>query len=86
VTPDEFRLYGHQLIDWIADYRERVAERPVMAQTTPGAIKAQLPSAPPEEPEPFDAILEDLDRVVLPGLDRCRGGDDRLAAPDAGTV
>jgi aromatic-L-amino-acid decarboxylase len=68
VTPEEFRLYGHQLVDWIADYREGVAERPVRAQTAPGAIKAQLPHAPPDEPESFEAILEDLDRVVAPGL------------------
>jgi aromatic-L-amino-acid decarboxylase len=68
VTPEEFRRYGHQLIDWIADYRTRVAERPVMARTTPGEIKRQLPPSPPDHPEPFDAVLADLDRIVLPGL------------------
>ncbi|HSF99568.1 MAG TPA: aminotransferase class V-fold PLP-dependent enzyme [Vicinamibacterales bacterium] len=68
MTPEEFRRFGHQLIDWIADYRERVGERPVMARTKPGAVKAQLPASPPEEPEPFDAVLADLDRIVMPGL------------------
>jgi aromatic-L-amino-acid/L-tryptophan decarboxylase len=68
MTPDEFRTAGHQLIDWIADYRTRVAELPVMARTAPGEVKAQLPSAPPLDPEPFDAILADLDRVIVPGL------------------
>ncbi len=65
MTPEEFRRYGHQLIDRIADYRATVAERPVMAQTAPGEIKAQLPSAPPDAPEPFAA---DLDTIVMPGL------------------
>jgi len=68
MDPSEFRARGHQLIDWIADYRERVAERPVMAQTAPGDIKRQLPASPPEAPEPFDDVLRDLDRVVMPGL------------------
>ncbi len=68
MTPEEFRRRGHELIDWIADYRARVADRPVMAQTAPGAIKAQVPAHPPEAPESFDALLRDLDAIVMPGL------------------
>jgi len=68
LTPDDFRTRGHQLIDWIADYRERVASLPVMARTAPGDIKRQLPQAPPAEPEPFDAILRDVERILVPGL------------------
>ncbi|MBZ5719318.1 MAG: aspartate aminotransferase family protein [Acidobacteriia bacterium] len=68
MTPEEFRKTGHQLIDWIADYRARVEQLPVMARTAPGEIKAQLPDAPPQAPEPFDAIIHDLDRIILPGL------------------
>ena len=68
MTPEEFREYGHQLIDWIADYRANVAERPVMATTKPGEVRAQLPAHPPQEPEPFSSVLADLDRVVMPGL------------------
>jgi len=68
VTPEEFRQYGHRLIDWIADYRAHVGERPVMAQTAPGEIKARLPAHPPDAPESFDDILRDLDTVVMPGL------------------
>ncbi len=68
MTPDEFRRYGHQLIDWIADYRTSVADRPVMARTAPGDIKRRLPPAPPEAPESFEAVLADLDAVVMPGL------------------
>ena len=68
MTPEEFRKYGHQLIDWIADYRARVAEFPVMARTVPGEIRAQLPASPPENPENFDAIFKDMDNIVMPGL------------------
>jgi aromatic-L-amino-acid decarboxylase len=68
VTPEEFRTQGHQIVDWIADYRTRVAERPVMARTEPGAIRSALPASPPEHGEPFDAIVRDLDAVVMPGL------------------
>ncbi|MBL8045077.1 MAG: aminotransferase class V-fold PLP-dependent enzyme [Anaerolineales bacterium] len=68
MTPEEFRQIGHQLIDWIADYRARVAERPVMAQVKPGEVRAQLPAAPPSAPENFSAILRDLDETILPGL------------------
>jgi aromatic-L-amino-acid decarboxylase len=68
MTPDEFRKAGYAVVDLIADYRARIAERPVLAQTRPGAIKASLPASPPSEPEPFDRILDDVDRIVLPGL------------------
>ena len=68
MSPEEFRRYGHRLIDWLADYHESLAERPVMAKTKPGEVRAALPSAPPETPEDFAAVIADLDRVVLPGL------------------
>jgi aromatic-L-amino-acid/L-tryptophan decarboxylase len=68
MTPDEFRKAGHQLIDWIADYRTNVADFNVMARTAPGEIRAQLPATPPDSPESFDAILSDLEKIILPGL------------------
>jgi aromatic-L-amino-acid decarboxylase len=68
MDPEEFRRLGYQVVDWIADYRARVASLPVMARVEPGAVRAQLPKAPPAEPEDFEAVLRDLDRVVLPGL------------------
>lgn len=68
MTPEDFRKAGHRLIDWIADYRASVDARPVMAQTEPGAIKAKLPSSPPAQPESFDDIVQDLDRIVVPGV------------------
>jgi aromatic-L-amino-acid/L-tryptophan decarboxylase len=68
VSPEEFRRYGHRLIDWLADYHESLAKRPVMAKTRPGEVRDALPAAPPGEPEDFGALIKDLDRVVLPGL------------------
>jgi aromatic-L-amino-acid decarboxylase len=68
MNPEEFRKFGHQLIDWIADYRTHIAELPVRSRLDPGAVRAQLPSAPPEQPEPFENIFRDLDQIILPGL------------------
>jgi len=70
VTPEEFRRAGHAIVDWIAGYRERLAkgDLPVQSQVKPGEIIARLPHAPPEGPEPFEAILRDLDSIVLPGI------------------
>lgn len=68
MTPEEFRAAGHQLIDWIADYRVRAETLPVMARTQPGDIKQRLPIEPPTAPESFDAIVRDLDDIILPGL------------------
>ncbi|MGE0814582.1 MAG: aspartate aminotransferase family protein [Vicinamibacterales bacterium] len=68
MTPEEFRTYGHAVVDWIADHRARAAAQPVMPRVAPGEIKARLPAAPPDEPEPFEAMLADLDAIVAPGL------------------
>jgi aromatic-L-amino-acid decarboxylase len=68
MTPEEFRRTGHRLIDWVADYRAGIAGRPVMASAEPGTVRAQLPESPPERPESLDALLADLDRIIVPGL------------------
>ncbi|HVI89271.1 MAG TPA: pyridoxal-dependent decarboxylase [Dongiaceae bacterium] len=68
MTPEEFRAFGHQLIDFIADYRAGVAKLPVMSQVKPGAIKAQLPREAPRQGEDMSAILADFDKVIMPGL------------------
>lgn len=77
MTPDEFRHHGHALIDWIADYRERLArgEFAVLSQREPGALLASLPAAPPVEPEAFDAIAADLDRLILPACSHFQSPD-----------
>ena len=68
MTPEEFRAAGHQLIDWVADYRARIRSLPVMSPVEPGSVRATLPSAPPNDAEHFDRILKDLDTVIVPGL------------------
>ena len=68
MNPEEFRRVGHQLIDWIADYRTRVAELPVRSKLEPGVVRAQLPNTPPTQSESFDDIFRDLDEIILPGL------------------
>jgi aromatic-L-amino-acid decarboxylase len=68
MTPNEFRRVGHILIDWIADYQTRIATLPVMSKSEPGDIRARLPTAAPDEPEPLESVLRDVDDILLPGL------------------
>jgi aromatic-L-amino-acid/L-tryptophan decarboxylase len=68
VHPDDFRRHGHALVDWIADYLEGIERHPVSPSTEPGWVRAQLPSSPPTEAEPFEAVLADVDRVIVPAL------------------
>lgn len=68
MTPDEFRRLGHELIEWVARYRESVAERPVMSPAAPGSIRAQLPAQPPLEGRPLDGVLDEVERVLMPGI------------------
>jgi aromatic-L-amino-acid decarboxylase len=68
MTPEEFRRAGHELIDWIADYRATVREHPVMSRSAPGHIKSQLPACPPASPESFASIMRDVDDIIVPGL------------------
>jgi aromatic-L-amino-acid decarboxylase len=68
MTPDEFRRYGRAVVDWIADYYERVESLPVLSQVQPGQIRATLPPAPPTHGETFETMLKDVDDLILPGL------------------
>ena len=74
---EEFRRRGHELIDWIADYREKAqaGELPVLSQAAPGALKAGLPSSAPQEPEPFDAVVRDLTKLILPACSHFQSPD-----------
>ena len=65
---EAFRENGKALIDWIADYLGALEERPVTESVTPGDIRAKLPAAPPDGPEPFAEMLADLGDIVVPGL------------------
>jgi aromatic-L-amino-acid decarboxylase len=68
MTAEEFRLHGREVVDWIADYYENIESFPVLAQIQPGQIRASLPKEPPLRGENFEAILEDVSRLLLPGI------------------
>lgn len=68
MTPGEFRRRGKEMVDWIADYYERVESFPVLSQAKPGELKAALPAQAPERGESFDAMMADVERLILPGI------------------
>lgn len=68
MSPDEFRRHGHALVDWIADYLAHTERYPVLSQVKPGEIYAALPATAPEHGEPFEAMLADVDRIIMPGI------------------
>ncbi len=68
MTPEEFRRYGRAVVDWIADYYQRVESLPVLSQVEPGQIRASLPAEPPTHGEDFDAILKDVEELIMPGV------------------
>ena len=64
----EFRTNAHRLADWMADYLETLETRRVSPETKPGDVRRALPSTPPEGAEPFDRVMADFERIVLPGM------------------
>src|SRR3954447_19039544 len=68
MTPDELRRHGQAVVDWVARYQEQVETFPVQSPLAPGDVRTLLPPHPPEVGEPFDEVLADLDRIVVPGL------------------
>ncbi len=75
MTPEEFRRRGHQVVDWIARYMETVEQYPVQSQVAPGEIRSQLPEQAPRTGESFEAVLRDLDEVILPGVTHWQSPD-----------
>ena len=68
MSPEEFRRYGHRIIDWIADYLAETEKWPVLPRCLPGDTKAQLPRHPPQSADSMDAILGDFERIIMPGI------------------
>jgi aromatic-L-amino-acid/L-tryptophan decarboxylase len=68
MTPEEFRRRGKAMVDWIADYYERVESFPVLSQAKPGELRAALPAHAPERGESFDAMMADVEQLILPGI------------------
>ncbi len=65
---EEFRKFGHELVDWAADYIQNIETYPVLSQVTPGEIKAQLPSLPPQNHEEMTEIISDFKKIIVPGI------------------
>jgi aromatic-L-amino-acid decarboxylase len=68
MPPEEFRKYGHRVVEWIAQYMEKVEEFPVLSPVHPGDVTGALPRATPPLPESLDAILHDFDSIIMPGI------------------
>ena len=68
MSPDEFRAHGKALIDWIADYYEQIEQYPVLSRVAPGEVRAALPADPPTTGEPFEAMMADVERIIMPGI------------------
>lgn len=68
MPPEEFRKYGHQLVDWIADFITNIDDIPVLPKVKPGDIKSKLPASPPQHGESMDKILADIDPIIMPGM------------------
>jgi len=68
MAPDQFREEGYKLLEWIARYQEEIEKYPVLSKVKPGAVRAKLPDHPPEKGESFDAMLKDVDDIILPGI------------------
>jgi len=68
MNKEDFRRLGHELIDWVADYFEKIEDLPVLAAIEPGDLKAKLPAVPPATGESMEDIVADLDRLIVPAL------------------
>lgn len=65
---EEFRKFGHQLVDWMADYLDTVDQKPVLPNVRPGDVIRSLPALPPRTGEPMHQILADVDTFIMPGM------------------
>lgn len=75
MPPDDFRKYGHAVVDRIAEYMENVEKYPVAPDILPGSIREKLPDAPPQHGEPFEDVLRDFDRIIIPGITHWQSPD-----------
>ncbi len=68
MTPDQFRKHGRAIIDWVADYYERIETLPVLSQVRPGDIRRKIPTEAPRDGETFETMLQDIEKIILPGI------------------
>ncbi|ELR70573.1 Aromatic-L-amino-acid decarboxylase [Fulvivirga imtechensis AK7] len=65
---EEFKKYGHEIVEWIASYYENIRDYPVRSQVSPGEIFNKLDGAAPEEGEQMSRILKDFEDIIMPGI------------------
>lgn len=68
MTSDEFRKHAHELVEWMADYMDNVEKFPVKSNVDPGDIFRKIPDTPPAQPESFDSLMKDLNKIIMPGI------------------
>jgi aromatic-L-amino-acid/L-tryptophan decarboxylase len=68
MPPEEFRKYGYQLIDWITEYLKDPEKYPVLSKIQPGDVRDQIQMNPPQKPEQFSDVLNDVDKIIMPGM------------------
>jgi len=68
IAPDEFRRQARRVLQWIGDYLEHPDRFPVVPRVAPGEVAGSIPVEPPDEPESLDAVLDDFERLIIPGV------------------
>ena len=68
MNSDDLRKYGHEFIDWMADYLGNIEQYPVVSQVNHGDILKQLPDSPPDKSESMDSIMNDFKNIIIPGM------------------
>lgn len=68
MNSEDFRRYGYQVVDWIANYLENIRDYPVLPSVKPGDLVDQLPDSAPDHGEPMEAILADFEKLIIPGI------------------
>uniref|UniRef100_A0A3B5RAZ8 Aromatic-L-amino-acid decarboxylase n=1 Tax=Xiphophorus maculatus TaxID=8083 RepID=A0A3B5RAZ8_XIPMA len=64
----EFRRRGKEMVDYMADYLENIEQRPVYPDLEPGYLRSLIPTEAPLEPESYEEIMHDVERVIMPGI------------------
>ncbi|KZV58274.1 Tyrosine/DOPA decarboxylase [Dorcoceras hygrometricum] len=86
MDPEEFRRQGHMVIDFIADYYKNVEKYPVRSQVEPGYLRKRLPEAAPNEPEPIEEILNDVQKDIVPGITHWQSPNYYAYFPSSGSI
>ena len=64
----EFRRRGKEMVDYVADYLEKIENRQVYPDVEPGYLRPLIPDSAPEEPERYEDILKDVEKIIMPGV------------------